>query len=223
MVRRHGALVIITGMAARSSAKAAGATAAEQPFTSEVIAAALLLAAARPFVKARRSAVETLSAARGASNRAALPFAVAAEWKVARPLAEVAGHNSAAAAKVAVRRCAAVAAVTLAAVGLAEAVAPAVVVAPAAAVAPAAVVGPAAAVVRAEAAAADDKWPWKRIDGGHFWPPSFFGADRFGSALSRARRAQARFGDISGRWTRRGCFRIASKKCEDGCDHGKRK
>jgi hypothetical protein len=151
MVRRRGASVI-TGMVARSSAKAAGATAAEQPFTSEAIAA-LLLAAVRPFVKAQRSAVETLSAARGASNRAALLFAVAAEWKAARPPAEVAGHNSAAAAKVAVQRCAA--AVTLAGAGLAAAVAPAV-VAPAAVVGPGAA-APAAAVGRAEAAAADDK------------------------------------------------------------------
>jgi hypothetical protein len=157
MVRQHGASVI-TGMVAKSSAKAAGATAAEQPFTSEAIAA-LLLAAVRPFVKAQRSAVETLSAARGASNRAALLFAVAAEWKAARPPAEVAGHNSAAAAKVAVQRCAA--AVTLAGAGLAAAVAPAA--ASAAVAAPAAVVGPvaaapaAAAVGRAEAAAADDK------------------------------------------------------------------
>jgi hypothetical protein len=128
MVRRHGASVIAV-MAARSSAKAVEVIEAEPPFTSEVIATELLFAAVPPLVKARLSAAAALSAARGASNRAALPFAAAADRKAAWPRAEeLAGRSSVVAVKVEVQRCVplgaqrARAAVALAAAELAQAV-----------------------------------------------------------------------------------------------------
>jgi hypothetical protein len=100
MVRRPGASVIAV-MVARSSAKAVEVIEAEPPSTSEVIATELLFAAVRPFVKARLSAAAALAAARGASNRAVLPFAAGADWKAALPPAEeVAGRSSVVEAKV---------------------------------------------------------------------------------------------------------------------------
>jgi len=104
MVRRHGASVIAV-MAARPSAKAVEVIEAEAPFTSEVIATELPFAAVLPFVKARLFVAAALSAARGASNKAALPFAAAADRKAARPRAEeVADRSSVVAVKVEVQR-----------------------------------------------------------------------------------------------------------------------
>ena len=113
--------------------KVAEAIEAEPPFTKTegVIAREQLSAAAPPFVKARRSAGESLSvvkgisnAANGISNRVELLFEAAVERKAARPEAAAVDHSSVAAVKVRARprlaaQCAAVAGETLVAAGLA--------------------------------------------------------------------------------------------------------
>ena len=89
--------------------KVAEATEAELPFTKVggVIAKERPFAAARPFVKARRSAGESLSvvkgisnAANGISNRVALLFETVVERKAARPEPVVVHHSFVAAVKV---------------------------------------------------------------------------------------------------------------------------
>jgi hypothetical protein len=132
MVPRQG----VSAIAATSFAKAAEAIEAEPPFTKTegVIAREHLFAAAPPFVKAQRSAGESLSvvkgisnAANGISNRVALLFEAAVERMVARPEAAAVDHSSVAAGKVEARphlaaQCAAVAGETLVAAGLEVAV-----------------------------------------------------------------------------------------------------